>query len=367
MTDWRFVETPPLTDDEWAAEFEKYRQSPEFKRVNSRMTVEDFKFIYFVEWSHRQWGRALGFFFLLPWLAFLSRRMIPGTVNQRVLAAASLGAFQAAVGWWMVKSGLVEPESEHSTPRVSPYRLAFHLTTAAVIYEVLLWNTLQVLSPLAPAATASATARTALATLKGRAVPVTLLAAVTAFSGAFVAGNDAGHAHNTWPDMNGGFYPPGEQVLKYAPAWRNVFEHTPLVQFDHRMLAYSTLGATTALWLWGRKLPGLPPTAGRVLAASAAMAWGQVALGVTTLLWHVPVSLGTLHQGGALTLLSLLTALLHATRDAGPQFWPGLLKSRVVAAAVGAVGLAAVGAVGSGLVMDGAAAEEKAAGHSETK
>nr|XP_033508477.1 cytochrome c oxidase assembly protein COX15 isoform X2 [Nicotiana tomentosiformis] len=189
MTDWKFTGSlPPLTDEDWLIEFEKYKQSPEYKRVNKGMNIEDFKFIYWMEYAHRMWGRALGIMFALPFSYFLRKGYITVRLGLRLSGLFALGAGQGLIGWWMVKSGLEEPPSEYVEPRVSPYRLAAHLTSAFAIYCGLFWTALSVVMP-EPPAESLAYVRGA-AKVKRLALPVGILVGITAISGAFVAGND---------------------------------------------------------------------------------------------------------------------------------------------------------------------------------
>lgn len=329
MTDWRFAgERPPLTEPEWEAEFDKYKRSPEFRRVNLGMGLEDFKFIYWMEWGHRMWGRAIGVVFAVPLVAFAATQPLSAPLRLRIAALFAAGGCQAFVGWWMVKSGLQEPANPHAVPRVSPYRLAAHLTSAFAIYAGLVWTTMQVASPITPMMRAEAAAEAGGALLRhARALrtalaPLAALVTITALSGAFVAGNDAGHAYNTFPLMGGRVVPseywdppvypqPSQNALEAFV--RNALENTAAVQFHHRCLALTTLAGLTGVWWRFRKAP-MPAQVGGLLAATAAMAWTQVALGVATLLNHVPVHLGSMHQAGALTLMTLTLGTLYCLK-----------------------------------------------------
>jgi cytochrome c oxidase assembly protein subunit 15 len=320
MTEWKFTgERPPLTQEDWLAEFDKYKRSPEFKKVNLSMTVEEFKFIYWMEYAHRMWGRVLGLAFGIPFLAFLSTKQLSPKLTKRLALLLCMGGAQGFVGWWMVKSGLEEPENKFEVPRVSPYRLAAHLTSAFVIYATLLWTTLQVSLPQ----TAMQKAQElnlrevcrASAKLRRLLIPLGCLVSVTAISGAFVAGLDAGHAYNTFPLMGGQVVPE-----EYSRLWeetgsllRNTFENTASVQFHHRVLALTTLTSSTLLYLAfrGRKLPQHCNT---LLTAMCLTSWCQVSLGITTLLYYVPVELGSAHQAGALTLMSITLATIYCTK-----------------------------------------------------
>ncbi|KAM1027054.1 hypothetical protein ACFX19_040592 [Malus domestica] len=200
MSDWKFTGgLPPLSDEDWLLELEKYKQSP---------SISDFKFIYWMEYAHRMWGRALGIMFALPFSYFLRKGYITLQLGVRLSALFALGAGQCLIGWWMVKSGLEEPPTEYAQPRVSPYRLAAHLTSAFAIYCGLLWTGLSVVMPEPPAESLSWVRGAA--KVKRLALPVSLLVGVTAVSGAFVAGNDAGHAYNT---LRG----PSASLLKSLP------------------------------------------------------------------------------------------------------------------------------------------------------
>ncbi|XP_027939116.1 cytochrome c oxidase assembly protein COX15 [Vigna unguiculata] len=310
MTDWKFTGTlPPLSDEEWLEEFDKYKESPEYKRVNRGMKIEEFKFIYWMEYAHRMWGRALGVMFALPYSYFLHKGYITLRLGLRLSALFGLGAGQGLIGWWMVKSGLEEPPSEYSQPRVSPYRLAAHLTSAFAIYCGLFWTALSVVLPEPP--TESLTWVRGAAKVRRFALPVSVLVGLTAVSGAFVAGNDAGHAFNTFPKMGDTWIP--EDIFEMKPLIRNFFENTSTVQLDHRILATATLVSVGILWWSTRKLD-LHPAIRSVIGGTVGMAALQVTLGVSTLLSYVPVSLGTAHQAGALTLLTFMLLLNHTVR-----------------------------------------------------
>ncbi|CAI5481566.1 unnamed protein product [Closterium sp. Yama58-4] len=310
MTDWKFSgEQAPRNEEEWAAEFDKYQQSPEFKRVNSSMTVDEFKFIYWMEYAHRMWGRALGLLFLFPAAYLVARGYIKTKLAARCAVLFGLGGAQGLIGWWMVKSGLEEPTNPHAVPRVSPYRLAAHLTSAFVIFSGIFWTALNILFPTPPSSTPAQLL--AAAKLRPLVHPVAMLLGVTAFSGAFVAGNDAGRAFNTFPLMGDHWVPP--EILEMTPLHRNFFENTATVQFQHRVLAISTLAAVTGMWYSARKLP-LHPRSALLLNTALGITALQVTLGISALLTYVPVSLGSAHQAGALTLFATMLALMHSLR-----------------------------------------------------
>ena len=229
MTDWRPQgRLPPMNTAEWEVEFEKYRDFPEFKRLNMSMTLDEFKSIYYWEWGHRMWGRAIGVCFAAPMVYFAARRQIPRHLYGRLGILFGMGGMQGAIGWWMVKSGLDHEHifgikrSEHDTPRVSPYRLTTHLSMAFATYGLLLWTGLDLLRRSADARGGAAVEQTAAAEakllanpelaralrrLRGTSKVATVALGVTILSGAFVAGNDAGRAYNDFPLMAGRWVP----------------------------------------------------------------------------------------------------------------------------------------------------------------
>jgi cytochrome c oxidase assembly protein subunit 15 len=231
-----------------------------------------------------------------------------------------------------------EPENKHAVPRVSPYRLAAHLTSAFAIYTTLVWTTLSLAHPTPALAAAAPAAAAAAAALRRRALPLAALVGVTAVSGAFVAGMDAGRAFNTFPMMNGGWIP-SEYFESGLPWLRNAFENTAAVQLHHRALALSTLTAVAAVWAGARGAP-LPAGARAWLNGVALATSAQVALGITTLLTYVPAPLGAAHQAGAMVLFTMVLGLLHAVRPAAA----GQL-ARAVGRAAPPLGLAATAAI----------------------
>ena len=332
MTDWKLQGSlPPMNLQEWEREFERYKKYPEWQQRKS-MTLEEFKFIYFWEWGHRMMGRGIGVAFTLPLLYFLSRGMIPRSSLPRMALLFSLGGGQGLIGWWMVKSGLekglieeVAPPGSNKEIRVSPYRLATHLSMAFTTYTCLLWTGLDAFNPaskaVAVASSMPVTYGMQALRLRQLAIVSGALTAATIVSGAYVAGNDAGRAYNTFPFdgtpwMNGEWVPSG--ILEMQPVWRNFFENTATVQFDHRVLALTTLSSVAGLYAAARRSAGglvwaaLPTQARALFHATAIMAVGQVGLGIATLLLYVPIPLAAVHQFGSLTLLTFLTALTHS-------------------------------------------------------
>jgi heme a synthase len=303
IVEWKPVTgtVPPVSENAWLAEFEKYQATTQYQQLNRGMTLAEFKTIYWWEWTHRLLGRLIGAAFLFPFVWFLWRGWVERGLKWRLWGIFALGALQGAVGWWMVASGLVGRVS------VSQYRLAFHLTLACVIYAALLW-TAQSLS-----------ARPVLAIprrLRAVAIAILVLVLIQIYAGALVAGLDAGLSYNTWPLIDGGLVPSMDRLMFVAPAWRNFFENDLAVQFNHRMLAYALcLAAVLHLLDVWRSRSNRAAMNGALLVASAVFL--QAALGITTLLYLAPISLSLLHQGMAIILLT--AAVWHAQRLSGTQ------------------------------------------------
>lgn len=286
---------PPLSEAAWQAEYHLYQQSPQGEIINRGMSMEDFKYIYFWEWLHRLWGRLIGVIYALP-LIILWRRL-PVETKPALLGLLALGGAQACMGWFMVKSGLVDQ------PMVSHYRLAAHLSLAALIYALLLRQALIFQGP-AVTAMASADSRR----LRRFSLTTLAMVAITIVWGAFVAGLDAGMLYNTFPTMDGHWLPP--ELDDHRPLWHGFVAEPAIVQFTHRVLAVLTLVKVLALWRLSRRL--LVAEQVRRIATYAALAVGaQVLLGIATLMTQVQIGLATLHQGGAFILLGVLTWLIY--------------------------------------------------------
>ena len=226
ITQWQPVMgvVPPLNGTQWQAEFEKYQAIPQYRELNPGMSLDAFKTIFWWEWTHRLIGRAIGVVFLLPLLWFLWRGWIGPGLRTRLWVIFGLGALQGAVGWWMVASGLAD------RVEVSQYRLAAHLVLACVIYIAILW-TARRLDEQSSVPASSAIRATAFGLL--------ILVLAQIYLGALVAGLRAGYVYNTWPLIDGAFVPDASRLFFDMPIWRNFFENTLTVQFDHRMLAYA--------------------------------------------------------------------------------------------------------------------------------
>jgi cytochrome c oxidase assembly protein subunit 15 len=304
MTDWRLQGSlPPITLEDWNREFDRYKTFPEWQQRKS-MTLDEFKFIYFWEYSHRMMGRFIGVAFTVPGLYFATKGMIPKSLYPRILTLFGLGAGQGLIGWWMVKSGLSVDPNQRKEIRVSPYRLATHLSMAFATYTLLLSTSLNMfvtqnkLQQIGSALPSDIIKHAS--TSRRFAIHNAGLAALTIVSGAYVAGNDAGRAFNTFPKMGDDWIPSDLFVLE--PWWRNFVENTPLVQFDHRVLALSTATAIGLMYqqarsaLNGQYWKSLPKISRICYNSVAGMAVVQVGLGISTLLMYVPVPLAAAHQ-----------------------------------------------------------------------
>ncbi len=300
MVDWRPVTgwLPPLTEAEWEGVFSRYRAYPEYQQLNLGMTLGEFKPLFWLEYAHRLAGRIIGVVFVVPLVVFVLKGWVRRDLAPKLVFLFILGGLQGVMGWYMVKSGL------GSRPDVSQYRLAAHLSLALVILGYLLWLGLGLVRP----ATSSEPAGS------GGGKPVRWawgllgLVFITANSGAFVAGLDAGLTYNTFPLMDGKLVPPG--LFELSPAYLNFFENMTTVQFDHRVLAILVLAGVLAFWARVRKAP-LAPGQRLALNVMAVVALVQVGLGISTLVFAVPVPLAALHQGGAVALFSAAVWLVR--------------------------------------------------------
>ncbi|KAG8771957.1 Cytochrome c oxidase assembly protein cox15 [Serendipita sp. 397] len=339
ITEWKPVTgvIPPLSDAAWKEEFDKYRKTPEFKLLNSKMTVDEFKSIFYMEWGHRILGRTIGLVFLVPYTYFLVKRRLPGPIAAKLGGLGLLLGFQGALGWYMVKSGLDQQIVETgSVPRVSQYRLAAHLGAAFLFFmgtlrlglstkKDLQWANIGLVNGMGdPFVTVLQDPR--IKRFKFAGAALLALSFVTAISGAFVAGLDAGLIYNEFPFMGDGLMPPKNEMFspKYSRRadetdmwWRNMLENPVTAQFDHRLLATTTYFGTALLYGVSRA-PSLrtllPPLTKHLVGASFAMVNIQAALGIATLLYLVPVHLAATHQAGSVLLLTTVLALLTSLR-----------------------------------------------------
>ena len=279
---------PPLNQTEWQESFLLYQQFPEYQLKNFHMSLDDFKSIFWFEYGHRLLGRSIGIIFLLPFLFFLFRGKIEKALTPKLITMFVLGGLQGLMGWYMVKSGLVDD------PHVSQYRLTAHLGLAIVIYGYMLWVALGLLYPKINSDKQNPS-------LSRLSLIISAIIFITALSGGFVAGTHAGFAFNTFPLMDGRLIPVG--LFDLSPLWRNFFENIVTVQFDHRVLATLLFLLIPAFWLKAKKLElePLARTGSHLLLAALAL---QITLGISTLLLVVPVALAAAHQAGAILLLT---------------------------------------------------------------
>jgi cytochrome c oxidase assembly protein subunit 15 len=298
IVEWKPVtgSLPPLGEAAWMRAFDAYKAIPQYRQMNAGMSLDEFKTIFWWEWSHRLLGRVIGVAYLLPFLWFLWRGVLGGELKRRLWGIFALGALQGAVGWWMVASGLSE------RVEVSQYRLATHLVLALLIFAGIVWT----LRRLGESAPLSAPIR-----LKISAVVLLVLTFVQLYFGALVAGLRAGKIYNTWPEIDGGLIPSAARLFFDVPWWRNLFENTLTVQFEHRMMAYTLF----ALAVW-HAIDAARSRAGRPVIDGALWLLGvvtvQATLGILTLLNQAPMDLALAHQAVAIIVLTL--AVLQVER-----------------------------------------------------
>jgi cytochrome c oxidase assembly protein subunit 15 len=309
---------------DWQSEFDKYRASPEYKLINPHMDLAEFKKIYFMEWTHRLWGRFIGLSFVLPTVYFIARRRVTPRMAATLVGISGLIGFQGFIGWWMVKSGLKDDLfAPGSHPRVSQYRLAAHLAAAFVCYSWMLLAGLSVFrtnrflrDPEAAAKTLATLKSPTLRVLRGSVAGLTVLIFTTVLSGALVAGLDAGLIYNEFPKMGNGYAPPKSELFDkfYSRKedgsdlwWRNMLENPSLVQLDHRILATTTFTAVVALFVYsrtGRIKAAMTKDVKKGVAGMLHLVLMQLTLGITTLMYMCPIPLAAAHQAGALALLT---------------------------------------------------------------
>ena len=302
---------PPLDEGEWSRLFAEYKTIPQYHLLHEGFGLAGFKQIFWLEWTHRLWGRLIGLAFAVPlvWLWFTGR--IERRLRPRLALLLALGGLQGAVGWFMVASGFF-PDST----TVSAYRLVVHLSLALLLYGAILWTAMTLLQPRgtlpAPGRDLPGQAPAGLGDrlLRPLVVVLTASVALTIVAGGFVAGNHAGLDYNTFPLMDGHLVPEG--YARLSPWLRNLTENIPAVQFDHRVLATCTAVLALLVLGVGLRRGTLRP---RLVALGGAIGL-QYALGVATLLWVVPVPLAAAHQAGAVLLLTASLLLLHAARPA---------------------------------------------------
>lgn len=313
MVEWRPLigALPPLSEAEWQRVFQLYQATPEYQHKHYWMGIDDFKTIFFWEWLHRLWGRLIGVVYLVPLAWFWASGTLPTDLRPRLLGLLALGALQGLMGWYMVMSGLVD------RPSVSHYRLALHLGLAFILFALLISTALAVLHPkpvrtagrrsLVPAPTQSR--------LLGWLLAAAGLLGLTIVWGAFVAGMDAGLIYNTWPLMGNRWL--ASEIGAVTPLWLDAVENHATVQFVHRWLAVlagaGLLAAAAAVWR-----ATTDACSRRLALALGTMTLVQIALGIATLLYSVPIVLAALHQAGAFALVGLLVGLHHRQSRLAP-------------------------------------------------
>ena len=297
ISDYKLIQgtLPPMNEQEWQEAFELYQQYPEYQKLNSHFGLEDFKDIYFWEWLHRFIGRLIGMVFIIPFLFFLITKRLDKPTIKKAVILLIMGGFQGFLGWYMVKSGLVD------RPDVSHFRLAAHLTTAFLTFAYSLWVALDLIYP------DKKEVNTKIRNLIRFALVVLLLQIIW---GAFVAGLDAGFIHNHWPLMSEGKLIHETVYIEQQPVIKNFFEGKSGVQFVHRYLAYVVVAFILAIWFKTRKIERTPLQE-KGLKVLLAMVFVQFLLGVFTLIYAVPLWLGIAHQIGAFFLLATMTFTLH--------------------------------------------------------
>lgn len=287
---------PPMNEIEWQEAFDLYKQYPEYQKLNNHFNLEDFKDIYFWEWLHRVIGRFIGMVFFLPFLYFLITKQLSKPTLKKSIALMCLGGFQGFLGWYMVKSGLVD------NPDVSHYRLAAHFTTALVTFAYTFWVILDILFP---------DKKQVNITLRNLVRIGLIVLIIQIIYGAFVAGLDAGFIHNFWPLMADGKWIHETVYIEQSPFLKNFIEGKSGVQFVHRMLAYLVCAIVFWIYYKAKVLSNLTKNQLKGINSLLIMVVFQFALGVFTLILQVPVWLGVAHQIGAFFLLTAFTFTLH--------------------------------------------------------
>jgi cytochrome c oxidase assembly protein subunit 15 len=300
MTDWHLVTDtfPPLTEAKWQAAFDEYKKFPEYQKINihNDFQLADYKFIYFWEWFHRFIGRIIGLVFFIPFVYFLIRKKLDTPTIKKCIVLLAMGGFQGFLGWFMVRSGLID------NPDVSHFRLSLHLTFAFITFAYTLWVALDLIYPerninrILPLRTI---ARYALAALL-----------IQIIYGGFVAGLNAGLIHNHWPLMNDGEFIHESVFIEQSSLVKNLIEGKSGVQFVHRTFAYVVVAIILFLFFKSKKYT-LTNTQANGIKILVVFVFIQFLLGVFTLLYSVPLALGLIHQIMAFFLLSAMTYTLH--------------------------------------------------------
>jgi heme a synthase len=305
ITEWKPLTgiVPPLSQTEWLAEFENYKKIPQYAQLFPDMELSGFKFIFFFEWGHRLLGRLIGAAMALPLIFFWAKAFLPPSFKPKLLGILALGALQGFVGWWMVKSGLSE------RVEVAQERLAIHLLLASVTFAALVWLAASLMRRVAQ--------------IPERKLPwprwfaggMVLLVLLQIGLGGLVAGLRAGHAFNTWPLIDGYFWPPLDKLALLSPLWRNFLDNILLVQFQHRMIAYALLVLALAQAHYVSRT-AVGSRAVRRAWALAGLVAMQASIGIATLVLAVPLWAGLLHQAFAMIVLGMAVAHAQALSQA---------------------------------------------------
>jgi heme a synthase len=299
MTDWHLVTDtfPPTSEQAWNEAFEEYKKFPEYQKINihNDFTLDDYKFIYFWEWFHRFIGRIIGLVFIIPFVYFLIKKKLDSETIKKCIILLFMGGFQGFLGWFMVKSGLID------NPDVSHYRLALHLTFAFITFAYTLWVALDLIYP---------DKNEIILPLRKLARIALVVLILQIIYGGFVAGLNAGLIHNHWPLMSEGKLIHETVWIEQPTLLQNLTEGKSGVQFVHRTLAYVVVGLMILLFFRSKKytLTSLQSKSVKTLVLFVLI---QFILGIFTLLFHVPLWLGLAHQLMAFLLLSAMTFTLH--------------------------------------------------------
>jgi cytochrome c oxidase assembly protein subunit 15 len=299
MTDWHLVTDtfPPLTEAKWKETFEEYKKFPEYQKINihNDFTLSDYQFIYFWEWFHRFIGRIIGLVFIIPFVYFLIKKQLSKETLRKCIVLLAMGAFQGFLGWFMVRSGLID------NPDVSHYRLALHLTFAFLTFAYTFWVALDLIYP---------ERKSAIFPLRNIARITLILLILQIIYGGFVAGLNAGLIHNHWPLMSEGQFMHETVLIEQKTPVLNLTEGKSGVQFVHRTLAYFVVACIAFLYYRSKKYE-LTGTQDKAVTTLMIVVFIQFTLGVLTLLYSVPIALGLAHQVVAFLLLTAMTFTLH--------------------------------------------------------
>jgi|TARA_B110000093_G_scaffold49260_1_gene52680 cytochrome c oxidase assembly protein subunit 15 len=294
MVDWKPIMgvIPPMTQADWQEMFLKYQQFPEYQKINVGMSLEDFKPIFMYEYLHRVLGRLIGVIFIVPFLFFYFSRRIKTGLTPKLVIMLIGGGCQGLLGWYMVKSGLVD------NPHVSQYRLTAHLGAAVLIYGFILWTAFGLVL----------TARAQPVELQRFSIGLSALIYLMILSGGLVAGTHAGNAYSTWPLMGDSFVPAGLYAM--TPAWLSAFEDITTIQFNHRMFAYLIVALVVAFAIRAFRF-GIVGRLKVGIFCLIGLLGMQVTLGISTLIFYVPIPVAAAHQVGAVALLTASLFISH--------------------------------------------------------